>query len=210
MNLFAYGTLMAVEGLREVLGPRADALAFRPARLPGWRRIWNVFRPEWNGGVLNLEASPGDVVVGMLIEGLGELDLQLLDAQEATHLPRETVYVEPFTGDVVPAQIYRRRKGNHAGKPSGRYRTVVLERAYRAGWEVYENLCRGTVDAAGTRSRSADSAPGNGLRATGAAAPEGSHGGPPDAPEDPRGTPDRRGILGPSGRRRSADLLGLS
>jgi len=50
---------------------------------------------------------------------------------------------------VVPAQIYRRRNGNHAGKPSGRYRTVVLERAYRAGWEVYENLCRGTVDAAG-------------------------------------------------------------
>ena len=149
MNLFAYGTLMAVEGLREALGPRADALAFRPARLPGWRRIWHVFRPEWNGGVLNLEASPGDVVVGMLIEGLGELDLQLLDAQEATHLPRETVYVEPFTGDVVPAQIYRRRKGNHAGKPSGRYRTVVLERAYRAGWEVYENLCRGTVDAVG-------------------------------------------------------------
>ncbi len=186
MNLFAYGTLMAVEGLREVLGPRADALAFRPARLPGWRRIWNVFRPEWNGGVLNLEASPGDVVVGMLIEGLGELDLQLLDAQEATHLPRETVYVEPFTGDVVPAQIYRRRKGNHAGKPSGRYRTVVLERAYRAGWEVYENLCRGTVDAGETRSRSADSA----RQATGS---------------EPRERRLRRAPTGPIGRARDAD-----
>jgi hypothetical protein len=58
LNLFAYGTLMAAEGLREALGPRADALAFRPARLPGWRRIWNVFRPEWGGGVLNLE-HPG-------------------------------------------------------------------------------------------------------------------------------------------------------
>jgi len=140
---------MAVEGLREALGPRADALTFRPARLPGWRRIWNVFRPEWNGGVLNLEPSSADIVVGMLIEGLGELDVQVLDAQEATHLPRETVYVEPFVGEVVPAQIYRRKKGNHAGKPSGRYKTVVLERAYRSGWEVYESLCRGTVDAAG-------------------------------------------------------------
>ena len=50
---------------------------------------------------------------------------------------------------MVPAQVYRRRKGNHAGKPSGRYKTVVLERAYRAGWEVYESLCRGTVDSAG-------------------------------------------------------------
>lgn len=149
MNLFAYGTLMSAEGFRELLGDRADALVLRAARLPGWRRIWNVFRPEWGGGVLNLEPCPGEFVVGMLVEGLGEADFQLLDAQEATHLPRETVYVEPLSGEVVQAQLYRRRKGNHAGKPSGRYKTVVLERAYRAGWEVYESLCRGTVDAAG-------------------------------------------------------------
>jgi hypothetical protein len=149
LNLFAYGTLMAVEGLREALGPRADGLVFRPARLPGWRRIWNVYRLEWQGGVLNIEPSPAAVVVGMLVEGLSEADLARLDAQEASHLPRETVYVEPFGGDVVPAQVYRRRKGNHAGKPSGRYRTVVLDRAYRCGWEIYESLCRGTVDAAG-------------------------------------------------------------
>jgi hypothetical protein len=149
LNLFAYGTLMAAEGLREALGPRAEELAFRPARLPGWRRIWNVYRAEWGGGILNVEPSAADVVVGMLIEGLAEPDFEHLDEQEATHLPRETVYVEPFAGDIVPAQLYRRRKGNHAGKPSGRYRTVVLERAYRAGWEVYENVCRGSVDAAG-------------------------------------------------------------
>ena len=149
MNLFAYGTLMAVEGLRGALGPRTDALVLRPARLPGWRRIWNVYRPEWNGGVLNVEPNPGDVVVGMLIEGLTEGDFARLDAQESTHLPRESVYVEPFEGSVVPAQIYRRRKGSHTGKPSGRYRAVVLERAYRAGWEIYESVCRGTVDPAG-------------------------------------------------------------
>jgi hypothetical protein len=149
LNLFAYGTLMALEGLRESLGARADGLTLRPARLPGWRRIWNVFRPEWQGAVLNIEPSPADLVVGVLVEGLEETDLQLLDAQESTHLPRETVYVEALAGDVVPAQVYRRKKGNHGGKPSGRYRTVVLERGYRAGWEVYESLCRGTVDAAG-------------------------------------------------------------
>jgi acyl-CoA thioesterase YciA len=123
VNLFAYGTLMTGDGVREALGPRADTLAFRPARLSGWRRIWNVYRPEWHGGVLNVEPSPADVVVGILIEGLEAPDFRILDTQEATHLPRETVYVEPFGGDVVPAQVYRRRKGNHAGKPSGRYRT---------------------------------------------------------------------------------------
>ena len=151
MNLFAYGTLMAVEGLREALGDRART-SWPSARraCPGWRRIWNVYRSEWSGGRPQPRAEPDDVVVGMLIEGLGGAGPRSFSTpQEATHLPRETVYVEPLTGDVVPAQIYRRRKGNHAGKPSGRYRTVVLERAYRAGWEVYENLCRGTVDAAG-------------------------------------------------------------
>jgi hypothetical protein len=115
LNLFAYGSLMAVEGLRDTLGDRADELTFRPARLPGWRRIWNVYRQEWNGGVLNLEPSANDVVVGMLIEGLTEEEFSLLDSLESTHLPRDTVYVEPFNGEVVPAQVYRRRKGNHAG-----------------------------------------------------------------------------------------------
>lgn len=149
MNLFAYGTLMAKDGFRDVLGARADALVFRPARLPGWRRIWNVYRSEWNGGVLNLEPSPDGVVVGMLVEGLEPADFEKLDAQESTHLPRETVWVQPFGADGVPAQIYRRRKGNHNGKPAGRYRSIVLDRAYHAGWEIYENVCRGTVDAGG-------------------------------------------------------------
>ena len=153
MNLFAYGTLMSVEGLRDALGERADVVTMRPARLPGWRRIWNVFRSEWNGGVLNLEPSPNDVVVGMLVEGLVEDDLQLLDSRNSTHPPATDVYVEPFTGEVVPAQVYRRRKGNHGGKPSGRYKMVVLERAYRAGWRGlreplprHRRLCRQPLD----------------------------------------------------------------
>jgi gamma-glutamylcyclotransferase (GGCT)/AIG2-like uncharacterized protein YtfP len=149
MNLFAYGTLMAPEGLREALGDRADKLVLRPARLPGWRRIWNVFRPEWNGGVLNAEPFPGAAIVGVLVEVLSEEDFARLDAQEATHLPREKVYVEPIGGEVVHAEIYRRRKGNHTGRVSGRYKAVVLERAYRAGWEVYESVCRGSVDPIG-------------------------------------------------------------
>jgi gamma-glutamylcyclotransferase len=149
MNLFAYGSLMGIEGLREALGERADTLVLRPARLPGWRRIWNVFRPEWGGGVLNVEPSPGDTVVGILVEGLSEEDLARLDSRESTHLPREKAYVEALGGEVVSAELYRRRKGSHTGRPSGRYKAIVLERAYRAGWEVYESVCRGSVDAAG-------------------------------------------------------------
>lgn len=150
MNLFAYGTLMGPDGLEEALGDRVSGLSFRPARLVGWRRIWNVFRLEWNGGVLNVEPCPDAVVVGVLIEGLTPGHFRHLDVQESTHLPREEVSVEPIGGEPVSAEVYCRRRGNHTGRPSGRYRTVVLERAYQAGWEVWESVCRGTVDAAGT------------------------------------------------------------
>ena len=69
MGLFAYGTLMTAEGMRSVLGDRVEAFRFRPARLPGWRRIWNTYREEWLGGGLNVEPHPDSSVVGVLIEG---------------------------------------------------------------------------------------------------------------------------------------------
>ena len=151
MNLFTYGSLLGPEGLRDLLGDRADTIPLRVARLAGWRRIWNVYRPDYEGAVLNVEPSPGDAVVGLLVEGLTTRELTRLDTLETSHLPRQTVYVEPESGEAVPAQLYRRRRGNHTGKPSGRQKVIVLERAYRAGWEVYESVCRGSVDAAGER-----------------------------------------------------------
>lgn len=153
MNLFAYGTLMTAQGLREALGHRAAEVTYRVARLPGWRRIFNAYREEWGGGVLNLERSSHGVVVGVLIEGLSEEDFQRLDRQESSHLPRESVYVEPEEGEGVPAQLYCRRQGNHTGRPSGRYVAVVLERAREAGPAVLDNLRAASVDASGTPSR---------------------------------------------------------
>src|SRR5512145_2970575 len=124
MKLFAYGTLMTAEGFRPVVGSRADSMTFRVARLPGWRRIWNVYREEWGGGVLNVEPMANSSVVGILVDGLTENDFATLDRQEATHLPREQVFVQPEWGDAEPAQLYWRRKGNHLGSPSARYLAV--------------------------------------------------------------------------------------
>jgi hypothetical protein len=149
MKLFAYGTLMTADGLRLALGPRADAMTYRVARLPGWRRVWNAYREEWGGGVLNLERSAMASVVGVLVDGLSEDDMALLDQQESTHLPREQVFVQPDWGDPETAELYWRRKGNHAGKPSARYLAVVLERARQAGDTVFESVSSGSVDAAG-------------------------------------------------------------
>ena len=109
-----------------------------------WRRTKDPYR-IWVAEIM-LQQTRVDTVIPYYKRFLKRFpDVRAL----ARARPRETAYVEPFVGGVVPAQIYRRRKGNHAGKPSGRYKTVVLERAYRSGWEVYESLCRGTVDAAG-------------------------------------------------------------
>jgi hypothetical protein len=149
MNLFAYGTLMTAEGLRGVLGARAGALTFRIAHLTGWRRVWNVYREEWDGGVLNLEPHAAAHVVGVLIEGLDEADFLRLDPQESSHLPRETVYVSLDGGEPVAAQLYRRRRGNHEGRPSARYLAAVLDRARAAGSDVWNNLRTGSVDAQG-------------------------------------------------------------
>jgi hypothetical protein len=153
MKLFAYGTLMTAEGLRGALGERADGLTFRVARLPGWRRIWNTYRDEWGGGVLNLERAADVAVVGVLVEELTEADFAVLDHGESTHLPREQVVVEPEGGDPVPAQLYWRRKGNHVGKPSARYLGIVLDRARQAGETVFHDVSTGSVDSAGAALR---------------------------------------------------------
>jgi hypothetical protein len=129
VNLFAYGTIMVPEGLQAALGDRVSVLRFRVARLRGWRRIWNAYREEWGGGVLNVEPDPGAEVVGVLIEGLAQDDFALLDLQEATHLPRREVYVACEGEEPVPAQLYWRQRGNHEGKPSERYQAIVLLRA---------------------------------------------------------------------------------
>jgi gamma-glutamylcyclotransferase (GGCT)/AIG2-like uncharacterized protein YtfP len=140
VKLFAYGTLMGAEGFRSALGDRAAHLSFRVARLAGWKRAWNAYRPEWDGAVLNIEPDPKGVVVGVLVEGLTEDDWARLDAQESTHLPRERVTVELEGGERVRADTYRMRKASYRGPHAARYESTVRSRAQAAGAEVYENL----------------------------------------------------------------------
>ncbi len=153
MNLFAYGSLMVPEGLRAALGDKAAGLRYRVAVLRGWRRIWNAYREEWGGGVLNVEPHQAALVVGVVISGLEEDDFALLDLQEATHLPRRVVYVACEGEEAVPAQMYFRQRANHTGKPSDRYRAILLIRARDAGAAVYENLVNESVDGFGNPIR---------------------------------------------------------
>jgi hypothetical protein len=131
---------MAAEGFRSALGDRAAGLRFQRARLAGWKRAWNAYRPDWDGAVLNLEPDPEAVVVGVVVDGLSELDWALLDDQERSHLPREPVSVELEGGERVPAETYRVRNASYRGARSPRYEATVLERARAAGADVLADL----------------------------------------------------------------------
>src|SRR5262245_774860 len=149
VNLFAYGTLMTADGFAKLLGDRARGFGYRVATLRGWRRIWNAYREEWEGGVLNAEENPSGLILGVLVEGMTAEDMARLDSQESTHLPHETVAVELEDGESASAEIYVCRTCNHQGPPSPRYQAAVLERARQAGKAVLENVRTGSVDAAG-------------------------------------------------------------
>src|SRR5262249_31201400 len=104
VNLFAYGTLMTADGFFAVLGERGRGFRYRVATLRGWRGIWNTYREKWHGGVLNAERGPSGVIVGVLVQKVTPEDLDQLDSQEDTHLPRQTVIVELENGESVSAE----------------------------------------------------------------------------------------------------------
>jgi len=102
--------------------------------------------------VLNVERAPSSSVLGVLVEGLTDGDFTHLDAQEATHLPRETVMVEPRGGGPVLAQIYWLRQGNHKGGPSPRYQAVVSNGPGRWGRPFTRTCARPRWIRRGSRS----------------------------------------------------------
>jgi gamma-glutamylcyclotransferase (GGCT)/AIG2-like uncharacterized protein YtfP len=149
MELFVYGTLMTEDGFRRLMGEAAERLEFRTATLPGWRRVWNAYRDEWGGGVLNVEPAIGAEVVGVLVSGLPRATIDGLDEQEATHLPRERVTVLLESGEKVKADMYVLRDAAYSGQPSPSYVDVVLHRARKAGPRVLRSVLTDCVDAGG-------------------------------------------------------------
>jgi len=108
------------------------------ARLPGGGASGTSSGPSGRRGPQH-RAEPGRRRGGMLVEGLGGTGRRApRRAGGDPPCARETVYVEPLGGDVVSAQVYRRRKGNHAGKPSGRYRNGRSGAGLPLRLEIYE------------------------------------------------------------------------
>lgn len=96
--LFVYGTLQDADILSAVLGRPMDMTGLRPATAPGYRAVAYPDRvyPA-------LVASAADSAPGLLLDGLTELDIAMLDAFEGDEYRRETIDV---LADGLPHRAY--------------------------------------------------------------------------------------------------------
>ena len=126
MRLFFYGTLRDPDVRRAVFGPRAEALAIRPAALLGYR-------------ILSAKAGPFPVLVrrtaaratGELVEGLGHGDLlRLFHFEGPKYLPSEALAVDP-AGRRLSAWVLLPTGGHPASGRSWRLREWQLYRKPR-------------------------------------------------------------------------------
>ncbi|HTO27151.1 MAG TPA: gamma-glutamylcyclotransferase family protein [Devosia sp.] len=86
--LFAYGTLQDADILSAVLGRPVQPAGLRPATAPGYRAV------AYPGRVYPaLVVSAADNAPGLLLDGLSDLDLAVLDAFEGEEYRRETIAV---------------------------------------------------------------------------------------------------------------------
>jgi hypothetical protein len=73
---FAYGARMNSDTMRRDL---PDAVAVGPARLDGYRLVFNVPSRSWGGGAANAAAATGEHLWGVLWD-VGDADVKALDS----------------------------------------------------------------------------------------------------------------------------------
>ena len=98
--LFVYGTLQDPDILAAVLGRTLDPSAFRPARAPDYGVL---YYPQQVYPALVV--APGRFAIGMIVDGLEDLDMAVLDAFEGDEYRRSTIDVE-VEGRAVNAEAY--------------------------------------------------------------------------------------------------------
>jgi AIG2-like family len=126
---FAYGERMNPELMT---GAMPGATAVGPARLPGYRLVFNVMSRAWGGGAANAEVDPASSMWGVLWD-VGEQDPTNLESSqdEAEHAPIE-VTVEGPDGSVT-AQTLTIWSGERFVRPTERYVAMLRANAEKQG-----------------------------------------------------------------------------
>jgi hypothetical protein len=126
---FAYGARMNPDVMTEAV-PGATVVG--PARLPGYRLVFNVNSRTWGGGAANAEVDPSSSLWGVLWD-VGEQDPSALESSrdDQARAPIE-VTVEGPDG-VVTAQTLTIWSGEAFVRPTERYVAMLRANAEKQG-----------------------------------------------------------------------------
>lgn len=128
---FAYGDRMSPEHMAEFV-PGATVVG--PARLPGYRLVFNVMSRTWGGGAANAMLDPAGSMWGVLWD-LGDESPTGLDtsgADDGTEQSRIDVTVEGPDGPVT-ARTLAIWSGERFVRPTERYVAMLRANAERQG-----------------------------------------------------------------------------
>ncbi|MEM0440945.1 MAG: gamma-glutamylcyclotransferase family protein [Candidatus Caldarchaeum sp.] len=128
---FAYGSNLDVDGMKKRVGQWHD---LRPAKLKGFRLVFNVYSTSWRGGVANIVEDPQSIVYGALYL-LDEEQLEKLDRYEGVpHLyHRRKVMVETDQTS-VEAYVYVGTNPRQKIVPSSEYFALMVKGLKRLGY----------------------------------------------------------------------------
>lgn len=128
---FAYGSNLDVEGMKKRVGSWHD---LRPAKLKGFKLVFNVYSTSWRGGVANIEENPESTVYGAVYL-LDEAQLEKLDRYEGVpHLyHRRKVTVETDKTQ-VEAYVYVGTNPRQKVVPSSEYFALVVKGLKKLGY----------------------------------------------------------------------------
>lgn len=155
-NLFVYGSLMDRGVVAKRLGMSLrevnSRFAFDIARLPQWKRVFDVSSERWQGGALNLRRDKRFTkgILGVLIRRLELPHLDLLDKAEGRRYRR--VKVNPLVEDEeIVAWTYISKESDKNVQPSNRYIDFLCDSLVSLDEHLYRDFVRKIYDASGRR-----------------------------------------------------------
>jgi hypothetical protein len=125
---FAYGERMNPSLMTERL-PGARAIG--PARLPGYRLVFNVMSRSWGGGAANAAVDPASSMWGVLWD-VGDQDPAAIDTSREEGTAPIEVTVEGPDGP-VSAQTMAIWSGERFVRPNDRYLAMLRANAEKQG-----------------------------------------------------------------------------
>ncbi len=127
---FAYGARMNPQTMR---GELPDATVVGPARLEGYRLVFNVPSRSWGGGAANAVPSLGGHLWGLLWE-IGDADLKALDSYRGEEHLQHVLEVEVQGPDgPVTATTYAVDSPERFIAPTDRYLAMLQAVARQQG-----------------------------------------------------------------------------